>query len=900
VKISADQWGALSALLDAALELPADQRETWLEALQGTPESLKAELRELLSHADGIETSEFLETLPKFERVPSQERPAVATGARIGTYIIESEIGRGGMGVVWRAHRADGAMKRTVAIKCPRAETLSPELMKRFLLERDILAQLEHPNIARLYDAGVTDLGQPYIALEYVEGVPLTQYCDGRRLGVADRIALFQQVLGAVQYAHTRLVVHRDLKPSNILVTADGQVRLLDFGVAKLLPTHIANDGAMTQIGERAMTPDYAAPEHIIGASITTATDVYSLGVVLYELLSSRRPYQLQRGSVGEIEEAILVADPIRPDRVSISLAEAEARSTSKAKLRRVFSGDLGIILLKALKKNPQERYTTVDALAQDLDRYQKQQPVLAQADTYAYRIRKFLGRNKLSAAAGATALLLILVAAGGFALEARRATQQRDRALALASRNDAVSQFLEDLITDASESDEPTNMDDLLARSERLANLEYKNNPAHRAAVLDMLGHHYTMSGERGKATSLLEEALRIAAGTRDLALLDLLHCDHAGIIGAQKPEEAKAEINRVLARSGVESQQVIDCLAHSSYIAAQMNDGPLAVEYANRALALLREAPAPAPGTEANLLANLAQGYYLSGKNLESDRSYAASVSQFDSIGRGESIDALAARNNWANSNFNVQPRVALQIIDSIIQILHKNSPTSATPPNMLNNRGAILDRIGRYAESLQSFEECGKRGATAQDIATVIDCNLGAASVYRSRGNLAEAERFYLRAFQAADAAKLPAASTPMRHIWANRARLDLVQGEFQPAIMHSNLAIGYQKNSPYSAGVLLIRAEGSLMLGQLDSAMSDVQEALEFARKMQGNKPNSYSVGIALLMKGRVLLAKDDRTGAHRDFMAAVEHLSHTVDEGQQSLVAARDWLQKSSR
>jgi serine/threonine protein kinase len=896
VKITAEQWKVLSGLLDAALDLPPEARESWLESLEERSPALKAELRELLRQAGAIETNDFLDTLPKFGEISSEAAPPAAPGLHIAAYVIEQEIGRGGMGIVWRAHRADGAVKRTVALKCPRADMLSAELVQRFLLERDILAQLEHPNIARLYDAGLTESGRPFIALEYVEGMPLDQYCDRHRLNIAERIALAQQVLGAVQYAHTRLVIHRDLKPSNILVTADGQVRLLDFGVAKLLPTHVLSDRAVTQIGGRAITPDYAAPEHITGGDITTATDVYSLGVVLYELLTSKRPYRLERGSAGEIEEAIVAADPIRPDRVSLAAADIEARSTSESKLRRTLGGDLATILLKALKKTPSERYATVDSLAQDLDRFQHRQPVRAQADTYIYRTRKFLARNKLGVAAGTAVVLAISVAAAGFAWEARRATQQRDRALIMASRSDAVSQFLEDLVTDAGQSEAPTNVADLLSRSEQLANLEYKDYPEHRAAILGMLGAYYSRTSNIAKALSLQEQALRMAEGTGDLELQDELHCDHAATNAVQRPEEAKQEINRVIARPGVEPIRVVECLGTSNLIARHMGDGPVARGDATRALSLLSQIRQPPPSMEPSLLAALAESEYYLGMSRESDRDFAAALSRYEAIGLGESFLAQAARNSWANSNFNVEPRVALQLLEASMQILQRNSPASPIPGNFLANRGSALERIGRYSEALPAYEKCITSAEAAHDIPSIVACQIGAAAVYRFQRNLAEAERRYSLAAHAGEAAQLPAAGMVMRRTLLERARLDLEKGSARSALDHANLGIGDLSNNPSMAGALLIRAECSLQLGLLESAMADAQQSLSVAQKMAGNKPYSYQVAGASLMVGRVLLAQGDRAGARRAVTAAVEHFSHTVDEQQFYLVSARHWLE----
>ena len=334
------------------------------------------------------------------------------------------------MGSVWLAERVDGLFARRVALKLVHQALMGRVMVERVSREREILASLNHPNIARLLDAGFSEDGQPYLALEYVEGTPFTSYCDNRSLSISERLKLFQQVLTAVEYAHARLVIHRDLKPSNILVTEDGQVQLLDFGIAKFLIEGEARETALTLLGGRALTPDYAAPEQITGAPITTAADVYALGVMLYELLTGERPYRLKRNSRGALEEAILQAEPMSPSRVAPSEAAASARGTTIKKLSRALKGDLDTIATKALKKSPAERYATANAFGEDILRFLSGEMVLARRDSLAYVALKFARRHRVAIAITG---ILILTLAGGLATttyEARVASAQRDAAL--------------------------------------------------------------------------------------------------------------------------------------------------------------------------------------------------------------------------------------------------------------------------------------------------------------------------------------------------------------------------------------------------------------------------------------------------------------------------------------
>ena len=434
MKIPADQWPTVSRLLDEALDLDAGQRPAWLDALAQREPAVSALVQQLLAaHADR-ETADVLAAVPRLHltaplaAAAAQAASALAAGDRVGPYRLLRELGAGGMAQVWLARRDDGAFVREVALKIPQLSRLRRDLARRFAQERDILARLEHPHIARFYDAGVAADGLPYLAMEYVDGQPITTWCERQRLNLAQRIALFRQVLDAVQFAHGSLVIHRDLKPSNILVTADGQVRLLDFGIARLLADSEGDnsDSALTQLGGRALTPDYASPEQIRGEPLTIASDQYALGVLLYELLAGQRPYKLVLQSVAQLEQAIVAAEVLPPSRRVVEAAATASGLTTK-QLARQLAGDLDAIVLKALARVPAERYATLAALADDLDRQRDGLAVLAQPPSRPYRLRKFVARHRLPVAAASVSVLALFSGASVALWQAHVAREQAD-----------------------------------------------------------------------------------------------------------------------------------------------------------------------------------------------------------------------------------------------------------------------------------------------------------------------------------------------------------------------------------------------------------------------------------------------------------------------------------------
>jgi eukaryotic-like serine/threonine-protein kinase len=515
---SPQHWRQIEELLDAALDLPPDARPAFLDELGGV---------------DGVVGAEVLRLLAALDRVESFLPPSVAglaasllaagdedegDGARgvyvlperIGPYRVLREVGQGGMGTVFLAERDDPQLRQRVALKLVRSGAAHPSLVRRFFEERQILASLEHPNIARLLDGGITEEGLPWFAMEYVEGTPLDRYCADRRLGIAARLELFLRVCDAVQYAHRKLVVHRDLKPSNILVTgpapgeAGGRVKLLDFGIAKLLSDEAAaQSGELTRAGLRPMTPGYASPEQIRGEAVSTASDVHALGVLLYTLLAGQHPYLRSGRPPHEVARAILEEEPALP-----STLAAEG-------VRRRLRGDLDTIVRMAMRKEPERRYATVEQLAADIHRHLSGLPVSARLDTWRYRTGKFVHRHR----AGVAAAVAFAALLGGYGVtitvHAERIAQERDRAETEALRARRVTDFL---VTTFEHSDprqrqggDPgaRTVREVLDAATGRIEIDLAAEPVVQAELRAAVGLIYMNLGEYERADSLLTHAL-------------------------------------------------------------------------------------------------------------------------------------------------------------------------------------------------------------------------------------------------------------------------------------------------------------------------------------------------------------------------------------------------------
>jgi serine/threonine-protein kinase len=815
--------------------------------------------------------------------------------AEVGSYRLIRELGRGGMGAVWLAERIDGKLKRQVALKFPYTGPNQRQLVERLARERDILASLEHPNIARLYDADVTALGQPFLVLEYVDGIPINEYCDQHRLTVRERLVLFLQVLNAVQYAHMHLVIHRDLKPSNILLTKDRVAQLLDFGVAKLISEGEIREPALTQFGGRALTPEYASPEQINGGPITTACDIYALGVVLYELLTGNRPYQVKPGP-GLLEAAIANADVVAPSRSTVDLETARKRVLTANQLGRALRGDLDTIVLKALRREPSQRYASADALAQDIGRYLDGEPVTAQVESFTYRAAKFVGRHRFGVAASAAVIAAILVGAGVALWQARQAAIERDRAFAMLSRSEAVTDFMTVMITEAAASNEALTMPMLIQRSEAMLTATNSRDPRQLAVIRDALAAYYLSFSQPARAEALLATALEQTRADPDRDLRASLTCKHAyakSLLDNSYP--AREAIAAAIASIPDEPETIAQCLRDSAYIAQNANDAKGALEAASQAQQAYRRSRRSNPVLEASILVDLGYAYQLNGRSDLADQNFAAALRQFTALGRGEHAEIITLLNNWGLADISAGDiRGAVTRFDAAFALAARHDANGDPPAYLVFNRAVAQERLGRLDDALIGYDNAIALGTKSGRTGTIAVGQVGRARVLLARNDLPGARLAYesVVALTKREASEGPA----VLGAFFLKASIALQEGRVNDALDGYTEGLNYLDTRKMAIGATVValrdRSAVYLRLGKIEAALADAKRAMTIATTLQSGKPYSCMTGFAQLAMSRVFFAQHDLKSAHQWAQQAEDQLSHSLSDDHPDTVAAR--------
>jgi serine/threonine-protein kinase len=826
-ELSPERWQRLEPILDRVFELAPDERASYLDEACAADPDLRRDAEALLA-ADRDSTS-FLEAPAAAVLLAEHEIEAAARsriGTIIGAYRIVRELGSGGMGTVYLAERADGQFDQRVALKLIRGAP-SDEVIRRFLNERQILARLEHPNIARLLDGGLTPDGEPYFAMEYVDGEPITKWCLKQNPPLEVRLRLFCAAAEAVAFAHRNLIVHRDLKPSNVMVTAGGQVKLLDFGIAKLLEAQAA-DPALTRTGLYMLTPEYAAPEQVLGSAVTTATDVYTLGTLLYELLTGQRAHRFDQHTPAAFAHIICDRDPVLPS-TAIGMDDAGRASTgtrgtwfaatrldpAARRLRRRLHGDLDNIVMMALRKEPERRYPSVEALLADIERYEEGRPVQARRDSPGYRASRFVRRHRVAVAAAIIVGLSLVAGMLGTTYQARLAARESATAA-------QVKDFVIDLFTladpDLSNADEITARQ-LLERGDERVNIDLAGQPELQAEMLTVLGSINRKLGRYDEAATRLQRALELER---------TLHGDQNAKVAA-----------------------ILNELGLTAFDQSRMDD---AERLHGEALALRRELFGPRSPEVARSLNGLAEALNANGRFAEAEDLQRQALA-IDSAALGpedaevaNDLESLATilHDRGAYAEAVATGRQTLALRRRILGDDHLETATA------MNNLAGYLRRIGRLGEADSLYRavlafDMLRLGENHPNTATVTN-NL--AGVLHEQGRTEEADSLYRKVLE-----------FDRRHFGEQHRYTALVM---------SNLAIVLRDRQEYTEAEQLLR------------------EARVINQNVFGD--DHPSIGITDAALASVLHERGDLRTAETLYRASVDLLNRSLGEHPRTAIA----------
>jgi eukaryotic-like serine/threonine-protein kinase len=818
-----DRWERLQALFSRAVELNGPDRQLFVARETAGDTELRTELLELLAcDAGSSHTGPLTLALGAALDTTTRERRKALIGRILGNYKLVSVLGHGGTGTVYLGERADRQYSAQVAVKIVDNGTMQGELGLRFRAERQILASLNHANIARLIDAGETDEGNPYLVMEYVHGEPLDRYCDRQQLGLRERLQLFLDICGAVQYAHQNLVVHRDLKPANILVTAEGAPKLLDFGIAKLLDAGEAAAAAMalTRMNDRLLTPEYASPEQILGRPVTTASDVYALGVVLYELLTGLRPYTVPASaSQLELERSICIMDPLRPSTAvkraresgplegqSEMLAVAMARRLTPQRLQKRLVGDIDAIVMRALRKEPQHRYNSIEQLASDVRRFLAREPVQARQGNWLYYSQRFVRRHAFGVTAGAAFIVFIIAFAIAMSVQTQRIAEQRDLVEQENVTAVTVSGFMEEIF-DASQPDFALGRNisarEVLDEAGRRIRGDLSKQPEVRARLMEAIGRAYRRLNLNEVAVPYFEDSLHLRKQLPDQ--------------DGTKTASVLLELAMVVRKSG---------------------DLERADRLLNEALKITVAHRAERSETYAKLLVNLGRVHVGAGNLTEARDSLERARELFRGLSGplnpyvGDAAMELATVFMWQDNLTAAEQsaREAMEVFTATRPLMHPDRVAAGA------RLGQVLQLQGRISEAAVLFEnsldaQVQLYGADSVQVADVLDSLAG---IKKAQGMLPAAEEYARRALRVQEKS-VGAEHQVVGYQRTVLAAILLQRGNHKEAEQQSRAALTiFDKRLPpdhqYVASAEHVLGEALLELGQLEQAEAALNGAV----------------------------------------------------------------------
>ena len=885
-----EKWQLLSRLLDQALDLKEPERARWLESLAENDPEMAEKVSAALAARERDGFTGFLAgSAVDLQGIGD----STLVGRQVGPYVIDAQIGRGGMGSVWKAHRTDGLYAGVVAIKFVHAAWIGSAGEQRFRIEGNLLGRLDHPNIARLIDAGVLVGTQPYLILEYIDGEPIDTYCDREKLGLEARISLFLGVLAAVAHAHSHLIVHRDIKPSNIFVTHGGSVKLLDFGIAKLLQ----GDGAVatTLSGAVPLTPQYAAPEQLLGKPVTTATDVYSLGLVLYELLTGAHPLNARTRSSAELMHAVLTEEPPRP---------STAGNVATIR-RRALEGDLDNILGKALKKDPSERYASVGAFADDLKRFLVHEPVQARPDTIPYRVSKFVQRHQ-GGVLSALAVTLALIGTTAFALwELHEARADRDIAVSETRRAHGHDVMMGFLFNDSVRQSPGDVAHKRLDRAREFIDRQYRADPDIAAALLLSLRQRYIDIGDAEAALQVRKSAEDIARRYNDPYVNADIACAAAQDLAiAGNLPGARAQLESAMANMRklrvVSADLRVTCAEPAARVAQADGDFNTAISQNRTLVASLEQdgdnssdawvAATYGLATALGLSANYREALEVDGHILEVLKGQGLKdTATYFAIG---SLGCAVLRNGG-------QPMASVAFVASTVAEARSGGADIDVPYFLEVCRDLSRILAGEVSADLEGSLMRNEKIVAASGMRhIVIPYEAALTSLAVNRGDLATAEaRWAPLAPIEAEMLKSQRSGIEVVSVLLSHARLEILRQLLRCRlalldVMAANMAVHHQIHTDDRL-VSIYRARIALATRDFSAAVRHADAALEFSRRTAIDPRSSVFIGEALLWRARAEAGLGQKAKASATAREALPHLEKNMDPTSVQLAAARE-------
>ncbi len=875
-----ERWRQVNPLLDHGLALAVDERGPWLDSIRATDPELARDLELLLATHDRLDQRGFLDDSPG-----ASIRPAPLAGQQCGAYTLLCPIGHGGMGSVWLAERSDGRFQGVAAVKLLNASLIG-RAESRFRREGHILARLHHPHIAQLLDAGVTAQGQPFLVLERVDGSRIDEHCARAALGLDARLRLFLDVLAAVSHAHASLVVHRDLKPSNVMVDAGGAVKLLDFGIAKLLEGDaVEAPTALTREGHSILTPEFAAPEQLSGEPVTTATDVYALGVLLYVLLTGRHP-------AGD------AASPAALVRAIVDTESPLASTVTSGPFRHALRGDLDNVLAKALRKRPADRYGSADAMADDLRRFLAHEPVSATTGSLVYRAGKFVRRNRVGVAATAAVLVAVMFATAGVAWQAWVARRERNEAQAQLARATAANDFMNVLLNVAAPSGRTFAAGELLEHGAAVIEKQFASDPTMRAGLLADVGKNLVLAEQYDQATRVLDRAVAVARQSADPALRARAACPRALLhiaMGERAQGEAMmAEALRELSDEPRDALVLAGCFADRGSFGYYYEEAEPTIRHATAALDLLERTRMPAHLIRLQAMSALAYGHYLARHTRQAEQTYQRLWEMLERTGIERTSMGATALNNWSLLHFWGDISRAETLCRQAVELRRAIEPGGSVLPTATFNHAGALLRLGRNEEARRLLEETIATAEVRKEHRIRFDAMMELAEAHIQQGDLDAAAR---------QLAKLePVEGTPQFDPWRRqqlayyRAHLALTRGDY-PKAHREFLAVAQrfeQRRSKITmaATTLVHLARTHQALGQPAEALAAARRAVALAESFVEAGAPSYLVGLGRLAEADLLAATGAAGQARDAYRAGLDHLQRTLGPDHAATRSAR--------